>query len=113
MGLDTVELIYRVEETFGVELPNEECETIKTVGDIYRPVLEKLGLPYVAGPEIERIDSEVPAGRDRSRVGSLVVAHWSTPDVWITLKRIIEDQLQVDRDHIREDASLLYDLGCD
>jgi acyl carrier protein len=111
--LDTVELIYRVEETFGVELPNEECEKIETVGDIYRLVLEKHGLPYIAGTEVERIDSSVPAGRDRSRVGSLIAEPWITPDVWITLKRVIEDQLQVNRDKIMESATLTYGLGCD
>ena len=32
-SLDTVELVMALEETFGVEIPDEEAEKIKTVGD--------------------------------------------------------------------------------
>jgi acyl carrier protein len=113
MSLDTVELVERVEMTFGLDLPNDDWEKIRTVGDIYLLVLKSLKLPYIAASEVERIESSVPAGRDRSRVGSLVLQSWATPDVWVTLKNVIWDQLQVDPDDIKESASLLYDLGCD
>lgn len=32
-SLDTVELVMALEETFGMEIPDEEAEKIKTVGD--------------------------------------------------------------------------------
>ncbi len=32
-SLDTVELVMALEETFGTEIPDEEAEKIKTVGD--------------------------------------------------------------------------------
>jgi acyl carrier protein len=32
MGLDTVELIIRVEEHFGIEIPNAEAAKLETVG---------------------------------------------------------------------------------
>jgi acyl carrier protein len=32
-SLDTVELVMALEENFGVEIPDEEAEKIKTVGD--------------------------------------------------------------------------------
>jgi len=33
-SLDTVELIMKMEEEFGVEIPDEEAEKLKTVGDV-------------------------------------------------------------------------------
>ena len=34
-SLDTVELVMALEEEFEVEIPDEEAEKIKTVGDVY------------------------------------------------------------------------------
>lgn len=42
MGLDTVEIVLRVEETFGVDLPNVEIELVATVGDLYKLLLSVL-----------------------------------------------------------------------
>lgn len=38
-SLDTVELVMALEETFGIEIPDEEAEKIKTVGDTVTYVL--------------------------------------------------------------------------
>ncbi len=38
---------------FSVELPDDQCESIRKVGDLYRLVLEKLTLPYISSDEIE------------------------------------------------------------
>ena len=35
MGLDTVELVMEVEETFGIEIPIEAAQEIVTVGDLF------------------------------------------------------------------------------
>jgi len=45
LGLDIVELVMRVEETFDINLTNEEAGQVQTVGDIYKIVLGKLNLP--------------------------------------------------------------------
>jgi len=42
MGLDVVELVLRVEETFGIDLPDDELQSVRTVGDLYQLVLSKL-----------------------------------------------------------------------
>ena len=43
MGLDSVELIMTVEEAFGIEISDEEAQTICTVGDFHACVMSKLG----------------------------------------------------------------------
>jgi len=42
MGLDSVELIMNIEETFDLTIPDQEAEKFQTVGDIYRYVLERI-----------------------------------------------------------------------
>ena len=42
MGLDPVELIIAVESEFGITIPDREAKRIRTVGDLYRNVHEKL-----------------------------------------------------------------------
>ncbi len=40
-SLDTVELIMALEEEFGIEIPDEEAEKMKTVGDAIKYIEEK------------------------------------------------------------------------
>jgi len=40
-SLDVVELIMAFEESFGVEIPDEDAEKIRTVGDIIKYIEEK------------------------------------------------------------------------
>ncbi len=109
MGLDTVEMVIRAEEVFSVDLPNEECGRVHTVGDLYRLILSKLKLPYISGREIEA----QACGRDRSRSKVIGLEPWTTHDVWLTLKGIIWSQLQVDIVDIHEGATFNDDLRCD
>jgi acyl carrier protein len=41
-SLDAVELIMALEEEFGIEVPDEDTEKIKTVGDVVRYIEKKL-----------------------------------------------------------------------
>lgn len=41
-SLDTVELVMDFEEKFGVEIPDEDAEKIRTVGDAIKYLEEKL-----------------------------------------------------------------------
>lgn len=42
-SLDTVELVMAFEEKFEVEIPDEDAEKMKTVGDAVKYLTEKLG----------------------------------------------------------------------
>jgi len=42
MGLDTVEIVMRIEEEFAIDLPDAELEQVRTVGDLHELVLSKL-----------------------------------------------------------------------
>ncbi len=42
-SLDTVELIMALEEEFSVEIPDEDAEKMKTVGDAIKYIEEKAG----------------------------------------------------------------------
>ena len=109
MGMDIVDIVMRAEETFAIDLPNDECASIVTVGDFFRLVLDKLQLPYQPADELERTHS----GRDYSSPASLHLAQWNTADVWATLRGIITDQLQVNPEEVRERSSFVADLRCD
>ena len=109
MGLDTVEIVLRTEETFNVDLPDDQCSQVITVGDLYRLVLGNLKLPYVPAKEIEAGGH----GRNRSHLRMPSLPQWSPSDVWLTLKGIIADQLQVSEEDVTEEAALGRDLGCD
>ncbi len=40
-SLDTVELVMALEEEFGIEIPDEDAEKMKTVGDAIKYIEEK------------------------------------------------------------------------
>ncbi len=107
MGLDTVELVLRTEETFLIDLPDDECAQIITVGYLYHAVLSKRNLPYLPSVEAEALPYRVYVSR------TYHVEPWTTPDVWANLKAIIHDQLQIPEDEVRESARFQADLGCD
>jgi hypothetical protein len=109
MGLDTVELVLRTEDVFAVYLPDEECGQIRTVGDLYKLILQKLDLPYIASGEIEAH----ALGSIRPLTEVMRLSPWTTPDVWLTLKEVTHNHLGCPRSHIVETASFLDDLRCD
>jgi acyl carrier protein len=106
MGMDIVEIVMRTEEIFAIELPNEECASIVTVGDLFKLVLEQLHLPYRPADELEK----ECFGRDYSNPASLHLAQWNIADVWATIRGIITDQLQVKLGKVREASSFVGDL---
>ena len=87
-------------KTFNIDLPDNECSRVVTVGDLYRLVLSKLELPDTQANEVEAGTH----GRDRSHLMMPSLSSWSPPDVWRTLKGIIVDQLQVEEEDVKEEA---------
>jgi acyl carrier protein len=108
VGLDFVERVMRTEEVFSVELPDEECQLILTVGDLYRLVVDKLELPYVPSSEIELHS----VGMARSSK-SMQLSAWTSPDVWLTVKGVVREELGIEPSSIRESAKFVDDLRCD
>ncbi|MCZ6464330.1 MAG: acyl carrier protein [Proteobacteria bacterium] len=41
-SLDVVELVMAIEETFGLEVPDEEIEALRTIGDVEKFVASRL-----------------------------------------------------------------------
>lgn len=109
MGLDTVEIILTTEEVFSIDLPDEECGRVITVGDLYRLVLTKLGIP---SSEQEGTAAE-SSGRNRLPDQFPNLEPWTAPDIWATLVAIIHDQLQIDYEEITQTATFIDDLRCD
>jgi acyl carrier protein len=106
MGLDVVELTLRCEEEFDVALENDRLERVRTVGDLFELICEKLGLPF--GPDAPR-----PLRRAFIPPATEPSEGWSRDSVWFKHVQIIIEQLQVDEADVTYHASFLDDLGAD
>jgi acyl carrier protein len=93
MGLDIVELVMAVEETFGIEIPDRDAERLRTVGDLYWYVRE-----HTPGALLP-----------------IAVAHHSVPsdELWERLLDVIEKETGVDRARLTPAARFVDDLGLD
>jgi acyl carrier protein len=90
MGLDVVELVMEVEDTFGIKIADEEYERIRTVGDFHALIVEKTG---------GRNESKSDAGRrDPATCLSLVA--------FLQVRRAITSLLDVPRNLVRPTTSL-------
>ena len=107
MGLDIVELFMRVEEEFGIDIPDEEAGQANTVGDIYQIVVAKLALrdfgklmPTTASLGISD-SAKANAGR------------WTEDEIWERLVVVFVEQIGVEKEEIIPTARLVDDLGID
>jgi acyl carrier protein len=88
MGLDTVELIMRVEEEFEIEIADDEAGTLETAGDICDCVARHKSAWGFDGPK----------GRE---------------ELWPQVRRIISDELSVLEEQITPSSNIVLDLGAD
>jgi hypothetical protein len=77
MGLDIVELVMTIEETFGIEIPDRDAERLRTIGDLYWYDRE-----HVPGDAVPIVGS-----RDALR----------TTKPWARLLDVIEKETGIDR----------------
>ena len=105
MGLDVVELVMECERKFDISLEDWKLERMRTVGDLFELICEQLKLPFVAEPSqaVPEISSDVV-----SQLGG-----WTRRSVWSKLVRVCTNQLQVDEDEVKYNASFSEDLGAD
>jgi acyl carrier protein len=83
MGLDSVEILMKIENTFGIQIPKQEAEKIVTVGDFY-----------------DTIWNHLPTGANRKNVESVV-------------NQIISDMAGLDVEEITKEKKIADDLGID
>ena len=89
MGLDSVELLLRIEEEFDVEISDEEASTIVTVGDLHACLVRK----WDARSKSERRGVKEPT--------------------WQALCDVVVDQLGIQPERISPNAEIVKDLGID
>ena len=94
MGLDIVELVMEVEETFGIDIPDHDAERLRTVGDLYWYVREHVPDPAVS---------------------NAAPHHAGTPvdEVWERLLDVIEKEAGLKRERLVPAARFVADLGMD
>ena len=105
MGLDVVELVMRCEESFDVKLETDRLESMRTVGDLFELIRERLNLPPAS-------DAPRPASRMFIPVAS-PPEQWTRDGVWFKLVQICVDQLQVEPEEVTYSATFVDDLGAD
>lgn len=85
MGLDLVELVYRLEEEFEVAIPDEAAEKMTTPRNV---------VDYIAS---------IPSRSNK----------WSRGYIEITVWLAIEDELGIDRNEFNLDSRFIEDMGAD
>lgn len=83
MGLDSVEILQRIEKHFAIAIPDSEAEKADTVGEIFEMVMRHLS----PGVDMDKVYREVVY--------------------------IIADQTGIDEDQIQPHHSFTNDLGID
>ncbi len=85
MGLESVELLMRVEEQFGVTMAEEDAERFLVVGDLHFWLCQELLAKAPQAPSPEKI--------------------------WSELQHVIAEHLELPPESIRPDSHLRHDLG--
>lgn len=84
MGPDVIDLIMDIEESFDIDVPNEEWEKVSTIGEIYEIVSGAVGKPAAKSPD--------------------------GTDLWEQLLDVIQENTSLRRSILEYDANLAKDL---
>lgn len=104
MGLDIVELFLEVEKRFDIKIPDEEADTLLTVGHLHRAIMAR-------APLARRVPD---AGRILKLDDGPIPLRSMTPDeVWEALVNVVEQETGVKRAEIQPDARWVQDLKLD
>ncbi len=99
-SLDTVELVVRCEESFGIGLDEDCLGSLRTVGDLFELICAQLDCS----------DGLQPINRSPDTRAVATAEGWTRDAVWAELVRLLADQTQVAPDQITY-ATKLADLG--
>jgi acyl carrier protein len=95
MGLDTVELVMDLEDTFGIEIPDADAERLVSVGEAFEYIVQRLATGSARGKF--HLDS---GDIDRDRV-------------WRTVIEIVSEHGGVAEHEIRPTTEFVRDLKMD
>jgi len=121
MGLDSVEIILRVEELFAIQIGDEESGSVRTVGEFYDLICSKLHLHPSRSP----VTSEVlPVITQREKLFLFLtrqtplpapaeILPWSPQSVWDCLVAVFVDHQGLKAQEITYHARIATDLGVD
>ena len=73
MGLDSVEIILRAEELFGIDIGDDEAAKVETVGQLYELICFKLHIHPLQSPETSE---ELPVITHREKVFLFLSRHY-------------------------------------
>jgi acyl carrier protein len=107
MGLDIVEIVMQTEEDFGITIDDSDAEQVQTIGNLYNLVCKLRNVTPHPNPD------QLTFTHHPARMFGTIPNTQSPEDIWIKLVDLIQDQLQVDREDIRCNASFQNDLGAD
>ena len=121
MGLDAVEIVLRTEEIFTIAISDEEAGEVRTVGDFYVVICQKLGLLSLRSPITPAV---LPKIIQKDRQFWFVYKHtplppppevlpWTAQTVWNALVAIFVDQMSLKPEEIVLDANIAKDLKID
>jgi len=86
MGLDTVEILMRIEEEFGISIPDQVASNSLTVGDTHRVVVDMLvAKGAFHSPELEA-------------------------DTWQRLVRIVTEQMRMKAEAVHPESRWVPDI---
>lgn len=119
MGLDSVEIILRVEELFVIDIGDDEAARVETVGQFYELICSKLHIPPLPSPVTSE---ELPVITHREKVllflsrytplpAPAEVLPWSPQSVWDCVVAVFVDQLGLRAKEVTYPARIAKDLG--